>query len=162
MSLEHRQRDLQRLHTLFCQRERSAHEAVLEQQREVQRVEDRLTEQRALIAGIREQIALLHQLRSTGAAKALTAESLVMESTRRRWLTYDLEQEVFYLSGFKSDVQAAESTLQGLRGDLVRARARISGLDELLEQNGKQKRLIEARREDSRLDDLPQRECAHG
>jgi len=121
-------------------------------------VQGRLKEQQDLVASLREQIDLLHQMRASTATDSLTAESLIMESTRRRWLTYDLEQEAFYLEGFESDVNKALIELRKRRGALLRIRARISGLDELLEQNLKEQRLHEARCEDSRMEELPQRE----
>lgn len=162
MILEQREQDLQHLRMLCCQRERRASDAVVEQKSEVQRVEGRLLEQTTLIAGLREQIRLLHQLRSPESTESLSAESLLMESTRRRWLTYDLEQEVFYLSGFESDVSDARSELRSRQRTQSKARARISSLDELMNQNHKQQDQIEARREDARQDDRPQRKCVHG
>jgi len=158
VNLEQRQLDLQRLRSLFCQREKTAQDAVSEQQLELQRVQGRLKEQKDLVASLSEQIDLLHQMRASAATDSLTAESLIMESTRRRWLTYDLEQEAFYLEGFESDVNKAQIELRKRRQVLLRIRARISGLDELLERNLKEQRLVEARCEDSRMEELPQRE----
>ncbi|ASJ70506.1 hypothetical protein [Granulosicoccus antarcticus] len=153
MSMQVSERELQQLRSLYELREKQALEAISEQRLEVERVLRLLAEQQQLICGLSDELIELHNMRSTTSIQDMTAQSLQAESARRRWLTYDLEQEKFYLPGFNSDVADARRELAVRQRAWVRTRDRIKSLDQQALKIEAGHRLIQARKEDALLDD---------
>lgn len=154
---------LQQLRSLYELREKRALEAIAEQRVELDRVLEKLAEQQALIKELQDELGELHRRRSSKNIAEMTADSLQAESNRRRWLLYDLEQEVFYLPGFESDVKDARHELQQRQKAWARTRERIKALEQ---QAGKQlgrDRRRQGRAEDALLDDRAKpRNIDHG
>lgn len=153
MSMQVTEKDLLQLRTLYELREKQALAAISEQHLEVERVLGRLAEQQALIRGLRDELTELHRMRSKGNIQDMTAQSLQAESTRRRWLTYDLEQEDYYLPGFVGDVEDARNELLVRQRAWVRIRDRIKSLEQQVLKVQARHRLNQARKEDALLDD---------
>lgn len=147
MNVTARQREIEQLRALYTMRESRAYKAIAEQQVELERVQGRLSEQQALIKSIRDELQALHQLRLEENIQQLSATSLLQESVRRRWLTHDLEQEVFYLPGFENDVEDAVIELAKRRKARLKIRDQIVRLDELSSHTLKGARRVDERRE---------------
>lgn len=141
--------ELDKLSALYVLREQRALEAISEQRIEVDRVVGRLNEQLELIRSLRAELADLHERRSSSNIQNITVQSLQVESERRRWLIYDLDQELFYLSGFKSDVDEAKAELLVRQRAWTHARERTKLLANQVGSANSQIRRVKVRREDA-------------
>lgn len=145
--------NLQQLQQLYSLREKRALAAISEQRVELDRVQARLVVQQTLIKSLKDELIALHQMRSATAINTMSALSLRAESDRRRMLTLDLEMEVFYLSGFVSDVSDAQIELAARRKQWTRIGDQIRGLEQLNDKNNTKSLRSQSRKADALLDD---------
>ncbi|MFK7855254.1 MAG: hypothetical protein AB8B79_14120 [Granulosicoccus sp.] len=155
MSMQVETREIEQLHQLYKLREKRALQLIAEQRVELERVQGRLDEQRALVQSLRDELESLHQLRSKNEIKSMTALSLRAESDRRNMLTQELEMEDFYLPGFLRDVKDAKYELAARQRNWARTRDRIKGLKKVEDKNQRERLKRQSRLEDALLDDRP-------
>jgi len=153
MTIAGTQTHVMQLQRLYGLREKRALEAITEQRIELDRVLDRLQEQRSLIAGLEQELVALHQMRSDNSIHTMTATSLRAESDRRHALTQELELEVFYLPGFESDVENAQIELRDRKKHWSRIRDQIKGLEQQESKNRIKVLRSRSRKDDALLDD---------
>ena len=153
MSAATREHEAAQLVRLAERRERRALERVAEARAELARLEGVLAEQLALIEGMHRSIRELDETRTrTG---SVAADVLRLESTRRRWLVFDVEGEEFYVDAMEEDVAGARETLAAHLGEWRAAGARRERLERLLGEERRRAGRHVARREERALDDRP-------
>jgi hypothetical protein len=163
MSLSARNSGMAQMRKLYELRERRAIDAIAAQRKEVERFLGLMNEQRTLVMYLQKELDLLHEIRNASSNDELSPDSLKMESDRRHWLSYDLDQEIFYLPGFVQDVRKARRELALRQSEWARLRDRIAGLDRLAVENRSGAKRIEARQDDALQDDRRKKEVLlHG
>lgn len=141
--------------TLYGLRERKLLDSIGGHRLELENLLEKLSEQKLLIETLRDELQALHFMRSNQNVNSMSAQSFQTESSRRQWLTYDLEKEEFYLPAFQSDVADERNKLAVAERNWVRMRERTKALEKTMEEQRqherhKQTRLDEAVQDEQR------------
>lgn len=158
MSFSTQQSDIAQMRRLYELREQRAIDAIAEQRAELKRLIGLLNEQRALVKYLQDELDLLREIRDSKSDDDLSVESLKMENERRHWLAYDMEQEIFYLPGFVSDVKEARRELARRQKEWNKLREQIAGLGRLAAERRSVERRVAARLDDALQNDRRRKE----
>ena len=120
---------------------------------ELENLLEKLAEQKELIKTLKDELQSLHDMRSNQNIEAMSVQSFLAESSRRQWLTLDLEKEEFYLPGFETDVAQARRKLARAQRSWARMRERSKALKQKMEQQQQSERVRQTRLDETSQDE---------